>query len=337
MSMIAGGVFLAALVVTLAVADDETGPEAERAPATVTAPAPDSRPLPLRALQAPHARVVRDREHALRVAVPPGWRRSREDLLPRLLSGSSILTVATFDPAARARRGCDSTPDLPQTPIGSHDALLHVYEEFDAQPGNLPRRPRRFELREQLRRPDSRSRRDALPWRCLSRPGIAGFQVWFRPHGRLVYVAAVAGERTGRRVRRELLGIAESLRFGATPPVHVRVRPTVGRPSTHFGLELVSSHPTGRRGRRVREYWATVRGPLRTACVIENEGWFSHGPPGTRLRAVLDPTRTKGQRWCRGRFRGVVRYRDGICGGDGDGACHRLHIRRAGRFAFTVR
>src|SRR4051812_20256070 len=93
MSLVAGGVFLVALVVTVAVADDENGGEARRAPPRVTGRAPDSRPLPLRALRAPDARVVRDREHALRVAVPAGWERSREDLIPRLLSGSSILTV----------------------------------------------------------------------------------------------------------------------------------------------------------------------------------------------------------------------------------------------------
>jgi hypothetical protein len=132
-----------------------------------------------------------------------------------------------------------------------------------------------------------------------------------------------------------LLGAAESLRFGATPPVAVRVAPMSGGPRTRFRLELESTHPTGGRGRRERSYWATVHGPLKTACVIQNKAWFSYGPPGATLHAELDPRRTKGGRWCRGSFRGVVRYRDAICGSR-DAPCERVYIRRAGHFGFTV-
>jgi hypothetical protein len=53
------------------------------------------------------------------------------------------------------------------------------------------------------------------------------------------------------------------------------------------------------------------------------------------LRTTLDPRRTKGGRWCRGRFAGVVRYRDSICARDG--RCERTYTRIAGHFAFTVR
>ena len=212
MSLATGGVFLAALVATLAVADEETGRDARRAPSR--GPAPAARPLPLRALHAPDARTVRDRENALRVTLPPGWRRSGVDLLPRLGEGGSILTVATFDPSARPRHSCGWPPDLPQTPIGSRDALLHLEEQFDVHPWHLPRRPRRFALWKQLRRPGVDERvRSVFPWRCLNRPGIVGFWITFRPYNRLLHLTAVAGERTDRRLRRELLGIAESLRF----------------------------------------------------------------------------------------------------------------------------
>jgi hypothetical protein len=145
----------------------------------------------------------------------------------------------------------------------------------------------------------------------------------------------VAGEHTGRRLRSKLLGIAESLRVGPTPPVRVGVHPPVGRPWTRFRLELVSSGRTGRHGRRERAYSAAVRGPLRTACVIETGTWFTHGPPGSRLHAVLDPSRAKGGRWCRGSFRGVVRYRDGLC--RRPGRCFHMHVSRAGSFSFSVR
>jgi hypothetical protein len=69
--------------------------------------------------------------------------------------------------------------------------------------------------------------------------------------------------------------------------------------------------------------------------VIENEAWFSYGPPGARFHVTLDPRRTKGQRWCRGRFRGVVRYRDALCGRAG--RCWRTYSRTAGHLSFTVR
>jgi hypothetical protein len=290
----------------------------------------------------PGARIVRDRAHALRVSVPPDWQRSRSNLIPRMAGPGSILTVATFAARARTHRTCGDWPDMPQAPVGPHDALLHVEEEIDAQPGRLPARPRRFKLFQQLRRPGTNDRFSVFPWRCLNRVGIVGLRTWFRAHGRLVHVTAIAGERTSRRLRRELLGILESLSFGPPAPVEVSVRPSVGDPTTRFRLEFVSTHRAGGRGRpnqdyrREQSYWAAVHGPQRIACVIENEARFSNGPAGARLHAVLDPSRTKGGRWCRGLFTGIVTYRDGICAPDG-GSCDRMYTRRAGRFSFTVR
>jgi len=283
------------------------------------------------------SQIVRDQARSLSVFVPRGWRVVDEDLMPWLArSEADVLAVTTFDPRARPRRGCGRAPDLPQTPIGPRDALLDVREELDAQPGHLPRRELRLWLREQLRVPDPDERvRSVFPWRCLNRPGIVGLRRSFRVHGRLMHVTAVAGERTSTRERRELLGVVRNLRFLAPPPVTVHVRPGTGRPRTRFRLELESTHRTGRRGRRYRAYGASVRGPLKTACVIENDAWFSYGPPGATLHATLDPRRTKGNRWCRGRFQGIVRYRDAIC--SRGGACNHSYTRTAGHFGFTVR
>ncbi len=267
-------------------------------------------------------RDIRDRSRALRVTLPPGWHRSRANVVPRVADPHLILTLATFRPSVTRRPICGSRPDVPHVRLGADDVLLIVTEELSAQPGNLPRRPRRFAVGD-------------APWPCLSRRGVVGLRSSFRAHGRLIEVKAAAGARTTERQRRVLLGVAESLRFGPTPPVAVSVRPLGGRPGTRFELSLRSTHPTGRRGRRERSYWAAVHGPLKTACVIQNEAWFSYGPPGRTLRAVLDPRRTKGGRWCRGRFRGVVRYRDAIC--PAATRCERVYIRRAGRFGFTVR
>lgn len=298
--------------------------------------APAMRTLQLRPLEPPGARTLRDSAHALRVAVPRGWQRYRRRLTPHLVSTEgTVLAVTTFPPSRRRERACGASPDTPNVRVGPRDALLHVEEQLDAQPGTRPRRPRVLQLQQQLRRPGlNEPVASVFPWRCLSRPGIVGLHTSFRAHGRLIGVTAVAGERTSRRRRRELLGMLQSLRFGPPAPVGVGVQPRAGDPDTRFGLELVSAYRTGRRGRRVRDYWAEVRGPRRTACVIENEAPFSSGPPGARLRAVLDPRRTKGQRWCRGQFSGVVRYRDGVCRPSGE--CPHMHTRIAGRFRFVV-
>jgi hypothetical protein len=143
----------------------------------------------------------------------------------------------------------------------------------------------------------------------------------------LVVTLAVADDETGRDAKRSPPPVA--------PPVRVTVHPSVGRPWTRFRLELVSAQGTRRQGRQERAYSAAVRGPLRTACVIETAAWFSHGPPGARLHAVLDPSRAKGARWCRGTFRGVVRYRDGLC--RRNGRCFQMRVSRAASFSFTVR
>ena len=268
------------------------------------------------------------------MTVPAGWHRSRANLTPREAPPGPVVTVANFRPRVDKRRACGSWPGLPQAGIGPRDALLHVSEELDAQPGDLPARPARFRLLQQVPRPGPNDRFSVFPWRCLNRPGIVGLRTWFRAHGRL-WLTAVAGERTSTRLRRTLLGIAQSLRFRPPAPVAVRVDPPAGRPGTRFRLELVSTYRTGRLGRRYREYWAAVHGPRKVACVIEHDDWFSCGPPGARLDAVLDPRRTKGGRWCRGSFHGVVRYRDALCGRAR--RCWRTYSRTAGHFRFSVR
>jgi hypothetical protein len=303
--MLRKGLFLTGFVVAGAIVLAALAPAGD-APRPRTA-----RDLQLRPLMPPDAEVVRDPVHAYRVSLPRGWEQVRTDLTPRLAPvGGTILAVATFRPRGRA---CGPAPDLPDTDLHPRDALLLVQEELDAQPGNLPRSPRRLTLRRGVR------------WPCLDRPGIVGVHTWFRAHGRMLYVTAVAGERTSTRRRRELLGVLDALRFGPTPEVEVGVRPWTGGGYMRVGLSLFATHRSGSTGRRVRWYRAFVRGPSGAGCVSENDTRFSTGPPGRRLRAVLDPQRTKGMPWCRGHFRGVVVYTDG------------RYRRRAGRFSFDVR
>ncbi len=98
----------------------------------------------LRPLMPRDAEVVREPELGYRVSLPAGWEQVRADLTPRLApEGGTILAVATFRPRGGT---CGPEPDLPDTAIPPRGTLLLVQEELDAQPGNLPRRPR-FELR----------------------------------------------------------------------------------------------------------------------------------------------------------------------------------------------
>jgi hypothetical protein len=189
----------------------------------VPAPPRNARPLELGPLMPAGARRLHDGSRAVSALVPPGWHRTRANVTPRMADPRPIVTVATF-PARVARRAiCGSSPDIPHVELGADDALLIVTEELGASPGHLPGRPARFTLLEQVRRPGRDDRFSVFPWRCLDRPGIAGFRTRFRAHGRWLELTAVAGERTTRRMRRTLLGVAESLRFGPTPPVKVRI------------------------------------------------------------------------------------------------------------------
>ena len=322
---IVGATVAATVALAAATEDDPSRP----------APPRNARVLELRALRPADARTFHDRRRAVRVTAPAGWHRSRANLTPREAPAGPVVTVANFRPRVDERRACGSWPGMPQVGIGPRDALLHVSEELDAQPNDLPAHPARFRLLQQVHRPGRNDRFSVFPWRCLNRPGIVGLRTWFRAQGRLLWLTAAAGERTSTRLRRTLLGVAQSLRFGRPAPVAVGVDPPAGRPGTRFRLELVSTHRTGRLGRRYREYWAAVHGPRKVACVIQHDNWFSYGPPGATLRTTLDPRRTKGGRWCRGRFAGVVRYRDSICAPNG--RCERTYTRIAGHFAFTVR
>jgi hypothetical protein len=201
---------------------------------------------------------------------------------------------------------------MPQVDVGPREALVHIHEDLDAQPGRLPLQPRRFRLLQQVRRPSlNEPVRSVFPWRCLNRPGIVGLRVSFRAHGRLLYLTAVAGERSSKLRRRQLLGLIQGLRF-RPPRVPVHVRPNSGRPRTVFRLEIVAGKRSARQGRRQRLYSAEVQGPLRSACVIQHATTFGYAPPGARLQARLDPSHTKGNKWCRGRFRGVIKYHDGF-------------------------
>ncbi len=194
-----------ALLATLGVAGQEPRPSV-----------PATRTLMLSPLLPSRASIVRDQAHRLRVAVPSGWVRGDESLLPRMARPErSILALATFEPHAEPRRACGNFPDMPHVTIGPRAALLHVEEQLEAYPGSKPTRPGRFRLKQQTRRPGRNEPvASVFPWRCLNRVGIVGLWTSFRAHSRLMHLTAVAGERTSRRQRRELVGIAESLRFG---------------------------------------------------------------------------------------------------------------------------
>ena len=266
-----------------------------------------------------------------------------ESLTPTLAPPASILAAATFPPRADRRRACGLWPDMPQVEIGPKDALVHVEEELDAQPGRLPLRPRRFRLLEQVRRPGfdepvrsvfpvplpqpARHRGRVL---LVSRPRAADAP---RRRWRASAPCGGCGASCSGRSRGSASGLRRrSVTFWFLRPEAIRTPCSSCRSWPESAAAGVDAG--------CARYWTEVRGPRAFACVIEHDAGFGDGLPGARLRAKLDPSRTKGLRWCRGRFRGVVKYRDGY-GCPPRGRCRPpddfpTEQRTAGPFAFTV-
>jgi hypothetical protein len=121
----------------------------------------------------------------------------------------------------------------------------------------------------------------------------------------------------------------------------VRVQPRAPRPRTVLSFSFRSPARLGTFGRRRRAYRLAVLGPAEPACASDHEAFADRGRRGQRLVVRLDPRRTKGGRWCRGRFRGRLIQFD-TYGCPKQGACRRpanfiSREREVARFYFTVR
>jgi hypothetical protein len=133
--------------------------------------------------------------------------------------------------------------------------------------------------------------------------------------------------------------------FGPRPrecrDVPVRVSPRAGRPATVFKVSFRGAARLGVFGDHRRSYRASVRGPDRSACLVENEAVADRGRPRRRLEMRLTPGREKGMRWCRGRFHGRLARVDNYACPD-TGVCappagFPRREREVGRFSFEVR
>lgn len=157
-------------------------------------------------------------------------------------------------------------------------------------------------------------------------------------------VASGCGDRPERGAstdaRQDLVASTAS-RKAAGSSVRASAAPRRGRRSTVFRVSLGSRATLGRAGSRRRLYVASARGPFQAACVVELETYIERGRPGEVVAASLDPATAKGGRWCRGRYRGRVRYVDTFAC-PAKGVCRiprgfQQVGRVVGRFSFRVR
>ena len=133
--------------------------------------------------------------------------------------------------------------------------------------------------------------------------------------------------------------------FGPSPGqcrgVGVRVSPRQGRAVTVFQVSFRSGARLGVSRDTRRSYRAAVRGPAGEGCVRESEAFTDRGRPGNRIVLSLSPGRTKGVRWCRGRYQGTLSRVNGYaCPARGPCQPPPNFPRReqtVGRFAFQVR
>jgi hypothetical protein len=97
----------------------------------------------------------------------------------------------------------------------------------------------------------------------------------------------------------------------AIATVAVRLSRVEGGKHDPFPVAITTANATGVFGRTRRSYavaaWATRP---RSACVVNRDRVFGPRPPGSRVRATLDPARGEGGPlgWCPGSFRGTVTY-----------------------------
>ena len=133
--------------------------------------------------------------------------------------------------------------------------------------------------------------------------------------------------------------------LSAAPAVtRLKVSPSAPRRHDRVAVAFTSRRATGVFGQERRSYWVQAHSVRpRPACVNNRDRGPPARPAGYRLRALLDPARGDGGGlgWCRGRFKGTVRYSvDYACPATGTCQPPKGFTRRsaiAARFTFVVR
>lgn len=159
-----------------------------------------------------------DRKHDLRVSIPRGWHRARRTITPRLAKPADVLALGNFAPRVEPGRACTSAPDSPQLRVGSRDALVLVTQDGNPNPPPGPGQPDSYRLLKQVRPVGrggpNRTPGSLFPWTCVSRVGVSGLWTVFIEDGRAFYVTAIVGEKASEELRRQALGVLDSLEFG---------------------------------------------------------------------------------------------------------------------------
>jgi hypothetical protein len=162
---------------------------------------------------------------------------------------------------------------------------------------------------------------------------------------------------SGRTVIAEMVKLALSALLGVTVAAcggsptektaagpSVAVSPSSAGKHERVDVAFTTRHSTGVVGKTRRSY--SVEGhAVQPAMACMNDGFqrLPDRPRGTRVRAVLDPTRGKGhvQGWCPGAFRGTVTYSEAFAC-PAKGTCHPprdfpTRTQVVARFRFRVR
>lgn len=151
----------------------------------------------------------RDQASGFRVEIPAGWRRAREVVIPELINPREILFVSTF-PVDSSARPCGPFYDHVVGQMGRHEALVAVQERGGRKvagraPG-FPLRRKRFRL--PIKTPQPTGCAKSRERRLVHRSWMS-----FRDSGRGFYALVAIGSAAPGGVRRDAMGLLDSLRF----------------------------------------------------------------------------------------------------------------------------
>jgi hypothetical protein len=139
--------------------------------------------------------------------------------------------------------------------------------------------------------------------------------------GRCVRRGSENSSRGGPATRAVVHAAVAPMPSGPRPAVS----PLRGGKHDGFRVVIVTQHETGVFGKTLRSYHVEAHAVRpAAACVNKRDRAFPAGPIGATLYATLDAARGEGGPlgWCRGWFRGTVRYHEAFACPP-VGTCHR--------------
>jgi hypothetical protein len=147
-------------------------------------------------------------ERGFSVEYPASWQRAAFPMFPRIINPRSILAVSTFAiPRGAGKRECGIVPSQVRDRVGAAGAAVLLTEFYGPSAKLLRRsqpRPQAFHLdRSHLQR----------------EPGPSKEWLFnFKERDRMLTAAVVLGAHASPRLRRDVVGILDSLRFDPRAP-----------------------------------------------------------------------------------------------------------------------